>query len=368
MIASAYSAVPTAVGSSRVGFRSYVTRVPSAITADDRALEPLRRLALAEVLEHELAGEDHRGRIHLVQALVPRRRAVRRLEDRRLDADVRARRDSEPADETGGHVADDVAVEVREHEHVELLGPLDELHAERVDEHLARGDLRVVLPDRPEDVEEEPVGELHDVRLRHSRDLAAMVRARVLEGEADDPLRRLRAHRLDGDPRAGGDLLRLQAVQRLDDRVRVLASGLVLDPRVQVLGVLADDDDVDVLVARADPGYVLQGRRHAYSSSSCRRATLTERKPVPIGVVIGPFSATPFSLTESSVSSGSGVPASSITSTPACRTSQSSSTPVASRTRRVASVSSGPVPSPGMRVTRWPMGAPDRTFSFPLVR
>ena len=57
-------------------------------------------------------------------------------------ADVRARRDSEPADETGGHVADDVAVEVREHEHVELLRPLDELHAERVDEHLARSDLR----------------------------------------------------------------------------------------------------------------------------------------------------------------------------------------------------------------------------------
>jgi hypothetical protein len=27
----------------------------------------------------------------------------------------------------------------------------------------------------------------------------------------------------------------------------------------------------------------------------------------------------------------------------------------------VASVSSGPVPSPGMRVTRWPMGADDRT-------
>src|SRR5437588_5916279 len=42
-----------------------------------------------------------------------------------------------------------------------------------------------------------------------------------------------------------------------------------------------------------------------------------------------------------------------MTSAPASRTSQSNSTPVASRTRRVASVSSGPVPSPGMRVTRW---------------
>src|SRR5579859_811249 len=41
-----------------------------------------------------------------------------------------------------------------------------------------------------------------------------------------------------------------------------------------------------------------------------------------------------------------------MTSAPASRTSQSNSTPVASRTRRVASVSSGPVPSPGMRTTR----------------
>ena len=54
---------------------------------------------------------------------------------------------------------------------------------------------------------------------------------------------------------------------------------------------------------------------------------------------------------DASVSGGSGVPALSITSTPACWTSQVNSTPVASSTRRVASVSSGPVPSPGTRVT-----------------
>ena len=36
---------------------------------------------------------------------------------------------------------------------------------------------------------------------------------------------------------------------------------------------------------------------------------MTDRKPVPIGVVIGPFSATPFAFTDASVSSGSGVPA-----------------------------------------------------------
>src|SRR6185312_11716163 len=101
------------------------------------------------------------------------------------------------------------------------------------------------------------------------------------------------------------------------------------------------------------PGYVLHGRTCAYMSSSLRSATLTLRKPPPTGVVIGLLSATPVSRTASRTSGGSGLPAyRSMTSAPASRTSQSNSTPVASRTRRVASVSSGPVPSPGMRTTR----------------
>src|SRR5215210_5924802 len=87
-------------------------------------------------------------------------------------------------------------------------------------------------------------------------------------------------------------------------------------------------------------------------SSSFRSATFTERKPPPIGVVIGPLSATPVRRIASRTSSGSGFPPClSFTSAPASRTSQSNSTPVASSTRRVASVSSGPVPSPGMSVT-----------------
>ena len=193
MIASAYSDVPTAVGSSRVGFRSYVTRSPSAITRRDGLLEPARGVPLAEVLEHELSGEDHRGRVDAVLPRVLRRRAVRRLEDRGSRADVRAGRDAEPADEAGGEVARRCRRRGSADEHVELLGPLDEAHAEGVDERLPGLDIRVVLRDLAEDGEEEPVGVLHDVRLRDARDAAAPVGARVLEGEADDPLGALRA-------------------------------------------------------------------------------------------------------------------------------------------------------------------------------
>ena len=84
-----------------------------------------------------------------------------------------------------------------------------------------------------------------------------------------------------------------------------------------------------------------------------RSATLTERNPVPTGVVIGPLMATPVWAIDSITESGSGLPPClAITSAPASRTSQSNSTPVASRTRRVASESSGPIPSPGINVTR----------------
>src|SRR6266540_3299239 len=48
-----------------------------------------------------------------------------------------------------------------------------------------------------------------------------------------------------------------------------------------------------------------------------------------------------------------------MTSTPASWTSQSKATPVASRTRRVASDSSGPTPSPGMKVTLCAIRSPD---------
>src|SRR5215211_7796143 len=92
-------------------------------------------------------------------------------------------------------------------------------------------------------------------------------------------------------------------------------------------------------------------------SNSLRSATLIERCPDATGVVVGPLRAMPRSRIESRVRSGSGLPSSSKTSTPAGCSSQSNSTPVASSTRRVASMSSGPVPSPGIRLTAWAMGA-----------
>src|SRR3982074_1079837 len=99
------------------------------------------------------------------------------------------------------------------------------------------------------------------------------------------------------------------------------------------------------------PLYALTGRTSAKRSSSWRSATLTLRNPLPTGVVIGPLRATLFLRMEASTGSGSGVPNLAMAASPACWTSQSNSTPVASGTRTVASQISGPTPSPGTRVT-----------------
>ena len=99
------------------------------------------------------------------------------------------------------------------------------------------------------------------------------------------------------------------------------------------------------------PGRLRTGRRLAYRSSALRRPTLTLVNPFPIGVPMGPFSATPVRRTESSSSAGIAVPVRSKASTPAVCRSQSMATPEASRMARTAPVTSGPMPSPGTSVT-----------------
>src|SRR5882724_3630036 len=124
MIASANSAVPTAVGSSRRAFRSYVTSCPSAIT---EATAVSRRAAASD--SPMCSSISLPERIIAVgftlfwplyfgaEPCVASKTGV--------SPDIGAGRDAETADEARGEIADDVAVEVREDEHVELLGPLD---------------------------------------------------------------------------------------------------------------------------------------------------------------------------------------------------------------------------------------------------
>lgn len=88
----------------------------------------------------------------------------------------------------------------------------------------------VLLRDFTERPQEQPITELHDVRLMHTSDLLASILQREIEREAGDTL----------GLAARGDF------ERLDDT----GERLVLEPGVLALGVLADDGKVDVVVPR----------------------------------------------------------------------------------------------------------------------
>ena len=101
----------------------------------------------------------------------------------------------------------------------------------------------------------------------------------------------------------------------------------------------------------AGAGVLYQLSERAGLTLDVRSATFTERNPVPTGVVIGALMHVFVARIDASTSSGNGVPRDAITSTPASTSRQSNCTPVASNTSLVTCASSGPVPSPRMRVT-----------------
>ena len=93
----------------------------------------------------------------------------------------------------------------------------------------------------------------------HRRDLVAAVRDRVLERELHDARR---AHDADVLDRDRGVLADLRVRRLLDDVADLLELGrsdVELDPGVEVLDVLADDDEVDVAHRRLHSGVGLRG-------------------------------------------------------------------------------------------------------------
>ena len=143
------------------------------------------------------------------------------LEDRHAIADVGAGDHAQAADQARTDVGQDVAVEVLEEHHVEGVGVLGEAHADVVEAGLFLLNEGVVLANLEEGVDKGAVGERQHALLVHDGDLAATGVAGVLEGPLGDALGGV----------AGADL-------QADDGVGV---DVVLDSRVQPLGVLAED-------------------------------------------------------------------------------------------------------------------------------
>ncbi len=78
---------------------------------------------------------------------------------------------------------------------------------------------------------------------------------------------------------------------------------------IQTLGVLTDDDEIDVAESRLHSGQITHWPKIGIQVENLARRTFTLSKPPPIGVATGPFSAIPLRRTDSTTSSGREEPA-----------------------------------------------------------
>jgi hypothetical protein len=163
------------------------------------------------------------------------RRAADRLEHAHPGrVDVASRRDAHPSLDHGAQVRDDVAEHVVGDDHIEPRGVIQQVDARGVHVDVIAFDVGELRPNLVDHAPVEVAGVGQHVGLVHQRHLAPAFGAhREPERVPDDPL----------DAVPGVDrLLHRDLVGRA---LAVEASG----PRVEALGVLADDDQVHVVLA-----------------------------------------------------------------------------------------------------------------------
>jgi len=152
------------------------------------------------------------------------------LEDGALVTNVTGGGETETTDQTGAHVRENVTVQVGHNEDLVVVGGRvgDDLEARVVQQLSVELDVGELLGDLAGSVEEQTVGHLHDGGLVDNADLLLVDGLRVLEGETEDTLGSLLGDELDA----------------LHDTV----NDDVLNARVFTLGVLTDENSVDVVV------------------------------------------------------------------------------------------------------------------------
>jgi hypothetical protein len=152
------------------------------------------------------------------------------LEDGALITNVTGGGETETTDQSGAHVGENVTVQVGHNENLVVVGGRvgDDLEARVVQQLGVELDVGELLGDLAGGVEEKTVGHLHDSGLVDNADLLLVDGLRVLEGETENTLGSLAGDELDA----------------LDDTV----NNDVLNAGVFTLGVLTDEDSVDVVV------------------------------------------------------------------------------------------------------------------------
>src|SRR6185312_10493024 len=198
----------------------------------DGRVDRRRFLRHPQRLEHQRRGRDRPDRVGDVLPGELRRRAVHRLEHRRLPRmDVARRRHAETALEGRTEVGHDVAEQVVGDDDLELPRVEHHVHRQRVDVIVRRLDSRVLRRDFLEHALPQRVPLLHGVALVGHAHLREATRLGELKGVPDDAVDAL------------------EGVQLFLDRDFVLGARLeaAADAHVEPFRVLAEDDEVHVL-------------------------------------------------------------------------------------------------------------------------
>eukprot|EP01137_Pigoraptor_chileana_P032186 Opistho-2@21176 len=180
--------------------------------------------------QHERRRKDHRRRIGNVLSLdVCGGVACARLKNGKLVANVDARNDARATNKPRADIADNVAIQVGHDHHIELIGIGHELHAAVVDNHRLELDHGIKCRHLLARVKEETVSKLHDVCLVDRSDLLPVIASGVIKRILCNANRVF----------AGDDL------ERLNDA----GNRLMLETAVLSLGVLTNNNEIDVVVA-----------------------------------------------------------------------------------------------------------------------
>lgn len=190
--------------------------------------------------QHHHGAEEQGGGVGEALAGDIRGGAVDGLEDGALVTNVAGGGETKTADQASAHVGQNVAIKVGHDEDLVVVrdGVGGHLEAGVVEQLGVELDVGKLLGDLLAHAEEETVAHLHDGGLVDDADLLAANGAGVLEGEPQDALAGL----------AGDEL----------DALNNTIHHNVLNARVLALGVLADQDGVDVVV-----GGLVAGNRAA---------------------------------------------------------------------------------------------------------
>lgn len=204
-------------------------------------LDLVGKVVKVHVSQHEDRGEQESSGVSLVLASNIGSGTVDGLEDGGIATNVTGRSQTETTDETSAHIGKNISVQVgHDHDGVSVdAGVLDNLQTGAVQKQVIELNLRELAGNLLARGQEETIRQLHDVGLVDGGNTVATGLLGVVEGITSATVGGILGDQLDG----------------LDNTI----DDLVLNTRVLALGVLTDEDGVNVVVGGLESDHRLAG-------------------------------------------------------------------------------------------------------------